>query len=216
VSGCCAPPGCTDFFDENAARRDARRYRRKGLDGTAQRIVDFLAARGLQGRTVLEIGGGVGAIQIELLKAGAERTVGAEISPAYDEEARALLREARLEERAERRLANVAEHPEAVEPADTVVMHRVVCCYPDAETLVGAAAGRARSRLVLSFPRERALTRLGIRLLNRVMRLRGSDFRAYVHPVGTIVGAARARGLEPVLEHRGFVWQVAAFERPTA
>jgi Methyltransferase domain len=213
MSCCCGPPGCTDFFNEKIARRDARRYRRKGLDGTAQRLVDFLAARGLASRSVLELGGGVGALQIELLKAGAERGLVLEVSPAYEEEARSLLEEADLAERAERRLADLAEDPEAAGPADAVVMHKVVCCYPDPDKLVGAAAERARSSLALSFPRDRALTRVGFRLLNAVMRLRGSSFRAYVHPVESILGPARERGFRPALEHRGLVWQVAGLER---
>jgi hypothetical protein len=213
VTHSCGPPGCTDLFDEKMARRDARRYRRKGLDGNAQRIVDFLARRGLAGRTVLELGGGVGALQIELLKAGAERGLVLEVSGAYEEEASALLDEAGLAERAERRLADLVEDPEAAGPADAVVMHKVVCCYPDPDKLVGAAADRAGSLLAMSFPRDRMLTRAGFRLVNGVMRLRGSSFRAYVHPVESILAPARARGLRPALEHRGPVWQVAGLER---
>jgi hypothetical protein len=213
VTTCCGPPGCTDFFTERIARRDARRYRRKGLDGTAQRIVDFLTRRGLAGRTVLELGGGVGALQIELLKAGAKRGLVLEVSGAYEEEACALLDEAGLAERAERRLADLAEDPDAAGPADAVVMHKVVCCYPDPDKLVGAAADRAGSMLAMSFPRDRMLTRVGFRLVNGVMRLRGSSFRAYVHPVESILAPARARGLRPALEHRGPVWQVAGLER---
>ena len=67
----------------------ARRYRKRGLDRTARRMVSFLEQRGLSGASVLEIGGGVGEIQIELLKRGAERTLNLELSPAYEQEARA-------------------------------------------------------------------------------------------------------------------------------
>jgi Methyltransferase domain len=213
MTSCCGPPGCTDFFTEGIARRDARRYRRKGLDRNAQRLVDFLVRRGLAGRTVLELGGGVGALQIELLKAGAARGLVLEVSPAYEEEARSLLEEAGLVERAERRVADLAENPEAAGPADAVVLHKVVCCHPDPDKLVGAAAEHARSSLALSFPRNRMLTRVGFRLLNAAMRLRGSSFRAYVHPVESILAPARERGFRPALEHRGPVWQTAGLER---
>src|SRR4029453_2332161 len=108
----------------------AKRYRKKGLDSTAQRMVEFLEKRGVAGATVLEIGGGVGEIQIELLKRGAAHALNLELSPAYDDEATRLLREQRLEDRVERRLHDIAADPEAVERADVVVLHRVVCCYP--------------------------------------------------------------------------------------
>src|SRR4029079_3231179 len=100
------------------------------------RRVAFPGARGLAGRTVMESGGGVGEIQIELLKHGAERTVNLELVAAYDGEARRLLAEEGLQDRAERRLHDIAVDPEGVEPADVVVLHRVVCCYPDYERLL--------------------------------------------------------------------------------
>ena len=38
------------------------------------------------------------------------------------------------------------------EPADVVVLHRVVCCYPDYQRLLGAAASHAGRLLVFSHP----------------------------------------------------------------
>ncbi len=75
------------FFNRRFARRVARKYRKRGLDGPSQRIADFVASRGLEGATILEIGGGVGEIQVELLKAGAARAVNLELSSGYDAEA---------------------------------------------------------------------------------------------------------------------------------
>jgi hypothetical protein len=213
MAGCCPPPGYREFFNARIARRDARRYRRKGLDASAERIVDFLRGHDITGTSLLEIGGGVGAIQIELLKAGVARATNLELSPAYEDTAAELLRERGLEARAERRLTDIVAEPAVVEEADVVVMHRVVCCYPEPKSLVGSAAGKARVWLVMSFPRERALLRLGSRLINVWLRLRRSDFRTYVHPVGTIVGTAVKAGFRPVLEQRGVVWQIAAFKR---
>ena len=63
-----------------------------------------------------------------------------ELSPAYDAEARSLLGEAGIDaDRVDRRLHDIAADPEAVEPADVVVLHRVVCCYPDYERLLAHA-----------------------------------------------------------------------------
>src|SRR5919109_2151952 len=102
MGGCCSVPrGYEKMFGERSARRDAKRYRRKGLDDTGKRIVAFLREGGLEGATVLEIGGGVGAIEVEVLRAGAERAVNVELSPYYEEAARGLWREAGVEERAE-------------------------------------------------------------------------------------------------------------------
>src|SRR3954471_8188771 len=111
---CCAGKGCDEFFNDRVARRDARRYGRRGLDGNARRIVELVRRGGVEGETVLEVGGGIGAIQLELLRAGAARTLGVELSPAYDPYANELLRAEGLDARAERRVLDFAERADEV------------------------------------------------------------------------------------------------------
>ncbi len=54
MTGCCNPRGCERFFTPRFARRVAKRYRKRGLDKTARRIVEFLEQRGIEGATVLD------------------------------------------------------------------------------------------------------------------------------------------------------------------
>jgi 2-polyprenyl-3-methyl-5-hydroxy-6-metoxy-1,4-benzoquinol methylase len=210
---CCSPKGYTTLFSKRAARWDARRYRRRGLDDTAQEMVGFLRARGVEGASVLEIGGGVGAIQLELLKAGAEHATNVELSPEYEEAALELVRESGLDGRVERRLGDVVQELDLAGSADAVVMHRVVCCYPDYDALVGSAAERARRHLVMSFPRPRWAIRAVVGAVNAVARLLRWEFRSWVHPPQALVAAAERRGLALAAESRGRIWHVAALER---
>ena len=108
---CCPPKGYTRLFSKRAARRDAKRYDEKGLDDTAAEMVGFLREHGVEGASVLEIGGGVGAIQLELLEAGAAQATNLELSPEYEETAEELVRERGLEGRVERRLGDVVQEP---------------------------------------------------------------------------------------------------------
>ncbi len=126
---CCSAKGCDEFFTERVARRDAVRYRRAGIDGNARRVFDFARRRGLEGRTVLEVGGGIGALQLEFLQAGASRAENVELSPAYEPYAVELLQAAGLEGRVERHLLDFASQADDVQSADVVVLHKVVCCY---------------------------------------------------------------------------------------
>ena len=170
MASCCNPRGCDRFFTRRFARRVAERYRKRGLDRTARRIVEFVEARGIEGATVLEVGGGVGEIQIELLKRGAARATNLELSPAYEEEAARLLRESGFEQRAERRLVDIAVDPEVVGAADVVVLHRVVCCYPDYERLLGTVAEHARRLVVFSYPPRNVVSRLFVACANLVVQ----------------------------------------------
>jgi hypothetical protein len=211
MSDCCAR-GYERAFGARTARRDARRYRRKGLDATARRMVDEVAARGIADADVLEIGGGVGAIEVELLKRGAARATNVELSHGYDEEGERLAADSGLERRIVRRHGDFVEDEGVAEPADVVVMHRVVCCYPDPEALVSAAAVQARRLLALTFPRSTWWSRLGTRVANVFFRLI-CEFESYVHPPEAILAAARAQGLIPVYEHSGRIWRLAVLER---
>lgn len=191
----------------------AKRYRRRGLDKASRRMVEFLEQRGIEGATVLEVGGGVGEIQIELLKRGAGRALNLELSSAYDAEAARLIREAGLEERAERRQHDIAVDPEGIEPADVVVLHRVVCCYPDYERLLGAAAEHARHAVVFSYPPRNLVSRLFVSSQNLLFRALRKEFRAFAHPPAGMLAVLRGRGLRDTFAHRGLVWRVAGLER---
>jgi 16S rRNA G966 N2-methylase RsmD len=208
--------GCDEMFGERFARHVTRQYRRRGLDRTARRMVAFLDEQGLDGATVLEIGGGVGDIQLELLKRGAERTTNLELSPAYDADAGQLAREAGLQDRVDRRLADLATDADAAAPADLVVLHRVVCCYPDYERLLAAAATHAERLLVFSHPPANGVARVIVGAQNLVHRLRGSRFRVFTHPPEDMVEVLEAHGLLPVYRHRGLAWRVVGLTRPTS
>jgi magnesium-protoporphyrin O-methyltransferase len=188
----------------------AARYRRRGLDGTARRLFELV--RG-SGQTVLEIGGGVGELEIELLRAGALHAVNVELSPAYEQEGVRLVSESGVAGRVEWRYGDVAVDRDLVEAADVVVMHRVVCCYPDMPALVGVAADKTRRAFALSFPRDSWFVRLGARFVNGWCRLRRSAFRFYVHRPEAIDAVARDHGLRAAGAHTGRIWQVAAFAR---
>jgi len=213
MPSCCSSTAYERVFDVREAQNAARRYREKGLDATAQRIVRFLIERGNAAMTVLEIGGGVGAIQIELLRAGAASAANVEISSGYEATAQDLLDEAGFRDRVERHVLDFARQPEVIRPADVVIMHRVVCCYPNMEALVAAAAGRARRYLAMSFPPDTWWMRLAIGVENLWHRLTRTGFRAYLHPPRAVLAVAHAHGFRSVLDHRGWIWQTTALER---
>lgn len=100
MPSCCSSTTYEWVFDAREAQNAARQYREESLDATARRSVRFLAERGVHGQTVLEIGG-VGAIQLELLPAGAASATNVEDSSGYEATAQELLDEAGLRDRVE-------------------------------------------------------------------------------------------------------------------
>src|SRR3954464_9739540 len=118
-----------------------------------------------------------------------------------------------LRERMTRRRLDLAATPDLVEPHDIVVLHRVVCCYPDYERLLTAAADRATRALVFSHPPRNALTRAMVAGQHLGSRLTGRAFRVYSHPPAAMVAVAERRGLRTTYRHRGRIWRIVALER---
>jgi 2-polyprenyl-3-methyl-5-hydroxy-6-metoxy-1,4-benzoquinol methylase len=213
MASCCPSRDYHRFFNQRFARRLANRYTKRGLDPTAQTMVQFLRQLGLEGASVLEIGGGVGEIEVELLQAGAARAQNLELSGAYQEQARVLAAQAGVQGQIDWRIHDLAQDPGAVAPADLVVLHRVVCCYPDYERLLGAAADHTRRALVFSYPPRNPLSRAFYGVFNLVMRLTRSSFRGFAHSEGAMLGVLEEQGLRRTFERRSGIWQVAGLDR---
>jgi hypothetical protein len=204
MPGCCAND-YRRFFNRKFAASDLRRYRRRGLSATERDLV--VLAGDTRGASVLEVGGGIGALQLELLNAGAARATNVELSAGYEDAAAELFAGRDVE----RRVGDFVSDEAA--PHDVVVMHRVVCCYPDVDALVGKGAAHARRRLVLTYPRERAFIRVGLRAVNAYLALRRCGFRTYVHPFTRIAAAAEAQGLRLDQRVTHTLWESASFSR---
>ena len=70
MSSCCYPFFAANqlHFSDAVARRDLKRYRRRGPDQTTCLLRDAILAAG-HGKTVLDVGAGIGALGFELLAA---------------------------------------------------------------------------------------------------------------------------------------------------
>src|SRR5215213_9833358 len=75
--------GAEKIFDQRTAERDLEAYRAHGLGTTTRLLIAALKAVGVTDRTLLDISGGVGATQHELLKDGARSAIAIDASSAY-------------------------------------------------------------------------------------------------------------------------------------
>jgi len=208
--------GCQDFgsvFDAAHAERDRKRYQRDGPDRTTRLLLDLIRPYAGRGSTVLDIGGGIGVIDHELLREGAGHAVLVDASPASLAVARQLAREKNGLDRIDLVEGDFVRLAPEIDAADVVTLDRVVCCYPDVDGLVGRAAERTRTVLGLVLPRDRWLIRVGLRIQNLWFRLRGKAYRAYAHPNRRVDERAAAAGLRPRAEASTFAWRVVVYDR---
>jgi SAM-dependent methyltransferase len=212
---CCTPTGYRTIFGEKAAEREARRYRRKGLTGSARWLLHALTDAGVSEASVLEIGGGIGALQIELLNAGAAHATNVEIIDTYEATAAALIAEHGIGGQVERQIADFAEHADMTPTADIVIMHRVICCYPNPDALMTAACDQTRDRVAITIPRQAWWVKLGFATMNAWFRLRRIAFQAYVHPPDSILEVAASRDFHTTHHERESFWESIVLQQRT-
>jgi len=200
-------------FDDRVARRQLRRYRKKGPSKTTRLLLDALERTGVAGVTFLDVGGGIGAIQHELVDRGAAAGTSVDASPAYLATARDEARSKGYAEQMRYVEGDFVDAQAEVQAADIVTLDRVVCCYPDMPALVDATASKARRAYGLVYPRDHRLARLAIAVLNFAQRIRRHPFRAFVHPTSAVEGRVRRHGLSRSYHACTTLWQVAVFTR---
>jgi len=209
--------GCGDdfasIFDRRTADRDRERYQRDGPDRTTSMLLEMIGRDRVRGASLLDIGGGIGVITQELLLAGAGHVVLVDAAPAYLEVARNELRASNVLERVDIVEGDFVRRAGAIDPSDIVTLDRVVCCYPDAQALVGLSADRARNLLGLVLPRDSRLVRLALWANNLLFWLRRSPYRAYGHSNELIDQLVHDRGLDPIAEQRTLFWRVVLYRR---
>ncbi|MCI0583880.1 MAG: methyltransferase domain-containing protein [Chloroflexi bacterium] len=211
---CCS--SCYDTaFDGRLAERELREYRRKGPGRASRAIAEALARKGTEGRTVLDIGGGVGAVHQQLLARGATRVTDVDASRAYLEAARAEAERVGLADRVRFEYGDFVSIAPGIDAADLVALDRVVCCYGDVDALVGLAAARTRRRLAITIPPDAWPVRAIFAAGNAWYRLTRKEYRAYAHRHERVTAAALGAGLEsdgPV--RKVGLWRLLVFERP--
>jgi magnesium-protoporphyrin O-methyltransferase len=210
----CHCQATDEQFDAHTARRDLQRFRRRGPDPSTRQLLAAIHVSPLPPEpTLLDVGGGIGALHHTLLDTGFATAMHVDGSNAY---IAAATEESARRGHADRVTFQQGDFP-AVAPdlpqADVVTLDRVVCCDPDYARLLGAAASHARRAVAFSYPRSTWLIRAFVTIANTTRRVTGRTFRAYVHPPNAMAA---------VLEHAGFrrswtggtmIWAAELFER---
>jgi magnesium-protoporphyrin O-methyltransferase len=193
---------CSSFFAVNqrqfgdaVARRDLKRYRLRGPDQTTRLLRDAILGAG-NGKAMLDVGAGIGALSFELLAAGTERVTAVEAAPAYLAAAREEATRRDVSDRLDLVHGDFVSVAGDVVQADVVAMDRVVCCYPAYQPLLEAALRCSRRLLAFSYPRDRWYVRAAVATQNLGRALLRNPFRGFVHS---------ARGIEALLGAHGFV-----------
>jgi magnesium-protoporphyrin O-methyltransferase len=209
----CQCEGIEMMFDEESVRRELLFYERDGADDTTRWLIDAIKGRDIDGLSLLDIGGGLGAIQHDLLASGAVRATHVDGSSAYLEAAKRLARKRELEDHIQWRHGDFVEIAPELAPSDIVTLDRVICCYDDMRALVTASAGLTGRYYGMVLPRDTWWLRLGRRFINFFQRVFRNPFQVFIHPVAEVEAILEQHGLHKIFQRDSFIWHVALFAK---
>src|SRR6059036_954003 len=202
-----------ETFDELAHDRCCK-YKSKGLTASTEVLLGLLTKNGLVGKTLLDIGCGTGFFALETLRQGASSCIGIDLSSAAIHEANEFAKESGLQDRAKFEVANAASTQHA---ADIVVMDKVLCCYPDADSLLKTASASSSDLLGFVVPRDeglmRPVMRIGTGFINLVEMLRRTGFRLYLHPLRSLDKLLVDNGFQRSSKAKSRFWLVFLYTR---
>lgn len=200
-------------FDHKVATKELQQYREEGPVKTTQMLIDALKTEGVSGMTLLDIGGGIGAIQHELLKAGVSSCIDVEAAHAYIEAVKEEAVRQGHADRIEYLHGNFVDLAADIPQSDIVTLDRVICCYHDAQSLVEKSLAHAGRLYGLVYPRNTWSARIAGVLENLSYRLRRSPFRFFLHPTELVEEIIRANGFERRSYQEKGKWQIVVYGR---
>jgi hypothetical protein len=210
---CSQCVGIECHFDQKKATEELQTYRNEGPIKTTQILIDALIAEGISEMTLLDIGGGVGAIQHELLKLGVSSCINVEASQAYIEATKEEAKRQGNSDRVNHLHGNFVDLAADLPQCDIVTLDRVICCYHDMEGLVEKSSALTRRVYGVVYPRETWLTRIAGAFENLEYRLKRSPFRFFVHPPEVVEKILHKEGFERRFYQETGMWQIVVYGR---
>lgn len=207
---CC---DANKFFDQKLAKKELKKYLKKGPRGATKRIVNFLDKLEINDKSLLDIGGGIGVLQWQFLKKGGAKTIDVDAASGYMETARKYAKTKGWEQKASFIEGDFNDIAAELAQCDIVTLDKVVCCYPDYQLILDNASEKAKDYIILSYPLSNWMSRV----VNAVGRLyfyfKKSAFKTYIHPSAKIQGLLSSKGF--IIEHRSikFPWQIQVYRR---
>lgn len=203
-----------NFFDEKYQFAAADKYLKRGLDPKSQALIDWVLPMLDGSQTMMEVGCGGGMVHHDLLRNGKIRhAIGIDVSSAGIKAAVRNAERFSLADSIEYHQVDFAQNADQFEPADFVVMDRVICCYPHLDLLLGQAAQKASKYLAVSFPVENILSKLAIWGCTQCLKLIGQTYHPYLHGHANIQNTAENSGMRLMHRDRRSIWTMMVFER---
>jgi magnesium-protoporphyrin O-methyltransferase len=210
---CCQCKAIETHFDRNRIKKKVEQYHTQGMLKGTKILAKAIADEGIEGKTLLDVGGGVGAIEYELFKCGISQATNVEASAAYLEAAEKEASAQGFADKITFTYGNFVDLASQLPNEDIVTLDRVVCCYDDMQSLVQLSASKAKRIYGIVYPRDNWWVKLAFGFENLLNRLRGSAWRMFIHPTREVDRIIKETGMRQRYYKVTYKWQIVVYIR---
>ncbi len=186
---------------------------RRGLERAQKLMLAGIHADPVEGKEILDIGCGVGAIHLTLLQEGAGMARGIDVSEGMIGHARALASAFGVASRADYTVGDFVEKAGDVREADITILDKFICCYENTETLIRASTAKTRRLYALSHPKENLMMEFVFKSQIALAKLFRWKFHPYWHDWRKMREDIRREGFGLIYSDATPMWQVLVFRR---
>ncbi len=209
----CQCIGIERFFDVKQAKKDLKKYRKNGAQKATKTLINAISSHNINSFSLLDIGGGIGAIQHELLKKGVLLSTDVDASSAYLEKAKEESFRQGTAEKTKFYFGDFVEIANTIAEADIVTLDRVICCYDEMEKLVNLSADKAKVFYGIIFPIDKWIIKKLHKIFNLGFVFERNSMRVFIHSTEKIEEILKLKGFENIFHKRYLLWQVILFKR---
>jgi len=211
---CCQCQGIDAKFDMKYVAKKLKEYRKNGPKNTTRQLIDALREEGIEGKTLLDIGGGIGDIQHEMLNLGVSQAINNEASTAYLEACREEAERLGHAGQIHHIQGNFVEVAKGIESQDIVTLDRVICCYHDMPGIVNLSVQKAKKLYGLVYPIDAWWTRLALLVYYNFRNwLQRNPMRMFVHSPEEVEAIILRSGFKRRFWRKMGAWQVVVYAR---
>ena len=204
---CC---GADQFFDKKTAKKQYKSYLKKGPSRVTKKLIGQLEKTNT-GESLIDVGGGIGAIQWWFLNHGGEQTFGVDASSGYLNLAQEHASKNNLKENTHFMMGDFTDKAEELPKANHVTLDKVICCYPNFEAILNLACKKATNTVSLSFPMDGFISSIFRSLGVLYMKLTGCSFKPYINRVASVRALFVENGFKLKDKELSFPWHIETY-----
>jgi len=207
---CC---GADKLFDLKGAKKELKKFRKKGPGKATKKLLEQILAHNVESRSLLDIGGGIGAIQWAFLENNGKSTTDVDASLGYLTVAQSYAEEYNYKENTHFLHGDFVDQHQLVAKADFVTLDKVICCYPEYRSLLKNALDKCDDTIGLVYPVGGPILKL-FAFFNKIyFYLKKNPFRTYVHSPLEVEQFICNQGFEMVSRAVKFPWHIQSYRR---